>query len=116
MQWVKDYLKYLYPMCEAEYLWEARNGLLHSHSTESTKVKKGKMPRVYYAYRSPSPVYNADDDGELYVLISMERLIEEFFLGIDRFILACLLTTEHGRARLLGVKVCSGQWTDREGL
>lgn len=103
IDWVKDYLGYLYPGCKPEYLWEARNGLVHSHSTESKNVKSGNVPSVVYVYRSRSPVSVGVDPNDRKVkriMLSMERLIQEFFTGMDRFILE-LLADDHTRLRTI---------------
>lgn len=103
IDWVKEYLTYLYPECKPEYLWEARNGLIHSHSAESKNVKSGDVPSVVYVYRSRSPVSVGVDPNDWKVkriMLSMERLIREFFNGMDRFILG-LLADDHSRLRTI---------------
>ncbi len=94
-RWVEKYLKFLHPNCTGGYLWEARNGLLHSHSAESIKVRRDDIPRILYRYRGfPHVRRGVDEDGRQVIMISMEQLVDELFSGIDRFVLAQLAHDE----------------------
>lgn len=113
--WVDKYLKFLHPRCTSEHLWEARNGLLHSHSAESIRVKQGKAPPVYYANRAFPAVQNAvDDAGERVIFISIETLKNELFNGIDQFIIDIFKDDKKSRialersAHMLKVVDCAG--------
>ena len=54
--WVDNYLRFLHPRCKSEYIWEARNGLLHTHGTQSVGVKEGKVPRIFYYAKNYPPI------------------------------------------------------------
>ena len=86
-QWVDNYLRYLNPVCKSEYIWEARNGLLHTHGTESVGVTEGHAPRIYYYAKNYPPIRQALSDGEHVIFLSLPTLIQEFFRGMDQFII-----------------------------
>ncbi len=85
--WVDKYLRFLHPVCKSEYIWEARNGLLHTHGTQSVGVKEGKAPRIYYYAKNYPPMKQALSDGEHVIFLSIPTLIREFFKGMDQFII-----------------------------
>ena len=85
--WVDNYLRFLHPKCKSEYIWEARNGLLHTHGTQSTGVQEGTAPRIYYYAKHYPPILRALSDGEQVNFLSIPTLIKEFFKGIDQFII-----------------------------
>ncbi|MCY3979154.1 MAG: hypothetical protein OXG23_13725 [Chloroflexi bacterium] len=86
-QWVDKYLRFLHPRCKSEYIWEARNGLLHTHGAESVAVLQGKVPRIYYYARNYPPTKQAMSDGEHLIFLSLPTLIREFFKGIDQYVI-----------------------------
>ncbi len=85
--WVDKYLRFLHPVCNSEYIWEARNGLLHTHGTQSVGVKEGKAPSIYYYAKNYPPIKGAVSDGEHVIFLSIPTLIREFFEGMDEFII-----------------------------
>ena len=85
--WVDKYLRFLHPKCKSEYIWEARNGLLHTHGTQSIGVKEGSAPRIYYFAKNHPPIARALSDGEQVIFLSIPTFIREFFNGMDQFII-----------------------------
>ena len=85
--WVDKYLKYLHPKCKSEYIWEARNGLLHTHGPQSVGVAEGKAPRIYYFAKNHPSILQALSDGKHVIFLSLPTLIREFFDGMDQFII-----------------------------
>jgi hypothetical protein len=73
----------------AEDLFAARCGLLHSHTAESRRHRQGKVRKVFYSRTTPTGEINLDQlsMNEIYwpVWVDIELLVSKFRDGVDRF-------------------------------
>lgn len=68
-------------------LYGARCAILHTHGAESRLSRERKCRQLVYADRmSPEVIYNPGVDSTV-VMVSLEALVNAFFLALDKFLI-----------------------------
>ncbi len=75
-------------------LFGARCGALHTHSGTSGFSRRGEARLIQYANRCEPPVMAPPDEKVQIVLVSLEHLVDTFFEGIDRHLVALFSDAE----------------------
>lgn len=87
INWVNEYMKasenqpYQY---DANEMWAARCGKLHSYSSYSEVAEKGNY-KLYGYHDGSEHIYQPQESTRL-VLISIPRLVNDFIIGIQSFL------------------------------